>query len=695
MRRIFSFICTFVLIGTIYFNTGLSTAHASQWLTQYPVWINEGQSITDYLVEWWSYPVRQYGDWFGGGRPAETPYYNTVNNVSNSGNTSYNMANSGNTSSTNNTINYNGDVNMYQYTFNNQTYNIENIYYNQEHNVYNIETTNNQNYYITYAPTYTNITYIDGGGTLQTTNYYYQLPDGRNSYDLTADEVFGTYFNYNVGLYDEVIEDTNTLGLFHFDGNLSNSAATNSSMGFTLNASSTYNQHDGFGSALYFPSTKKSTVQLYGAALSSSVDEFMIYIGGVQGTWAPTTSNKSLGNQTTFPNFVSHVIGTPRSNSFVYSQISTSNTANYTDINYAFYELIGFLYYRNGVGYFPIITTGSFTIRYSYTGVVNSTFQNLTISVLNIQNIKTGICFNKPSSPTINGYNCDFVSAGNWQYLLVSLGTGNTYHNGIRAQYPILSTFSSYPVNPLQNGFYIPAEFNFYILIDELRCSATTPYTSGVITLSHMPFDTNKVFVLPAMGSDGDIVVQSSIPVTDNRIGGVRPSAPTIGTVYIAIDKTSTQDNVTSVQQYQSTGWVTVQGSIYENGQWKQLNNYDMRQYTLNPDDFPDNSDGGGGSNSGGGGGSGDSGNSLLDSILGLIGDVFGFLGRIIGGIIDGIRTLLGSIIGLFEDVILFIGNFGDFLAGAFVFIPAEIITLLILGLSLRILLMVIKALRG
>lgn len=78
------------------------------------------------------------------------------------------------------------------------TYTYNTAYYNNTYNSYYIPVTYNDvdyNYFITYAPTYTNITYIVDGcndpSQAVSNNYYFQLPDGRNSYDLTADEVFG------------------------------------------------------------------------------------------------------------------------------------------------------------------------------------------------------------------------------------------------------------------------------------------------------------------------------------------------------------------------------------------------------------------------------------------------------------------------------------------------------------------------
>lgn len=129
----------------------------------------------------------------------------------------------------NNTLNfttYNQITNNYtqnNYTYNNYTYNNEYNYY-----TYNIE---NHNYYVTNNYTYVTVVYPDGtkdengNDNYESVDIYYKLPDGRNSYDLKADEIFGTYLTYNVTGCERVVEDDGvTLGLWHLDNSQINSA---------------------------------------------------------------------------------------------------------------------------------------------------------------------------------------------------------------------------------------------------------------------------------------------------------------------------------------------------------------------------------------------------------------------------------------------------------------------------------------
>ena len=109
-----------------------------------------------------------------------------------------------------------------------QTYN--NITYNQQYNTYKIDYTyNNYNYntYITNNNTYVSY-YIVNNDKPDDDTYaevYLVLPDGRSAYGLKATDVWGQYFNYNVSGAQRVAEDDGTtLGLWHLDGNFTNSA---------------------------------------------------------------------------------------------------------------------------------------------------------------------------------------------------------------------------------------------------------------------------------------------------------------------------------------------------------------------------------------------------------------------------------------------------------------------------------------
>lgn len=120
-------------------------------------------------------------------------------------------------------------------------------------------------YNITYNITNTYITYIGSNEPYEREEYtlYYQLPDGRSSADLTADEVAGMSFEfYDVVNYKRSTDNVSVRSLYHFDGNLDDSSYfTGQSSGFVWEdgASITYMESPGaFEGNLYLDNTAHS-----------------------------------------------------------------------------------------------------------------------------------------------------------------------------------------------------------------------------------------------------------------------------------------------------------------------------------------------------------------------------------------------------------------------------------------------------
>lgn len=55
------------------------------------------------------------------------------------------------------------------------------------------------------------------------------MPDGRSSYNLTPDDIKGVVFNYDVINYDRTVTDTDVIGIWHLDGDYTNSVNNNTS----------------------------------------------------------------------------------------------------------------------------------------------------------------------------------------------------------------------------------------------------------------------------------------------------------------------------------------------------------------------------------------------------------------------------------------------------------------------------------
>ena len=144
------------------------------------------------------------------------------------------------------------------------TYNIDSLFWdNSTHsytaNTYQYDITNNTyNYYtwnISYNITNTYVTYIGSNqGFQEEYEYYYELPDGRSSADLTADEIAGISFQFaDVVNYARSATDTTLRGLWHFDGDTDDSGYFSTATEFVWNegASITYMDSGNFNGALY------------------------------------------------------------------------------------------------------------------------------------------------------------------------------------------------------------------------------------------------------------------------------------------------------------------------------------------------------------------------------------------------------------------------------------------------------------
>lgn len=194
-------------------------------------------TATSNLVDSWLGVDRGYYN--GSGQTVAYDYSNNMarntnlsagGNITNSGANNENCWNTyTNVSTTNNT--YALVRNQYDSTYNdfsteiynpvtNNYHTVNNVQYSETYNTYYMES-NEYNYYVT--NNYTYVSYYITNTTNNITNYYeiyYELPDGRNSFYLTASEVWGEYFIYDVKRADVVAEDDGrTMALYHLDGN--------------------------------------------------------------------------------------------------------------------------------------------------------------------------------------------------------------------------------------------------------------------------------------------------------------------------------------------------------------------------------------------------------------------------------------------------------------------------------------------
>ncbi len=593
---------------------------------------------------------------------------------------------------------YNTTTNNYEYVFNMptynnyETYNISNIYYNQTYNTYKIHTTNNYNYYINYSPTYINITYLDGSNQLVNDTHYFKLPDGRNSLELKAEDVFGEYFIYDYTNYDTVIEDENTLLLAHFDGNHKDDSAYKRTLSYSAGAAANYVEHPGFGSAIYWDAQDHKL----NLPASGGTTEFMLFCSQAANCpqfvpKVPHLLSEKFYTESARGEFSAVGLMPDGYETFklvdgqeTFTEDTYQKKWQSMDV-YGYCHPVGYVVSIGGTGYIPVYEYGELTIRKSASWWKSSNYGQYSLDIQGQNNLKYALC-RKDGKDTEGNDKYIPIPVGQWNRWAVCGGT--VYMNGLPVEMETIEGDG--------NSLYMPGVWGNYWNVDELRVSQSALYSGSYTPLAH-PFDTNKVLVLPENGKNGEIAVKSNVPVATLRVGGVRPSAPAIGDVYVAIEKTAEEHKVSTAQQYQTGGWVGVDAAIYKNDKWETLKGYDMRSYTTDEDDVPtpppDDSGSTSGSTStpGGDGGDDDDGESFWDFLL----DLLKGLLALVGTLVTSLVSLLGSLFDALTSLVGFTTNFGGFIGEAFAFIPAEITGVITVGLTLAVILMIVRFIRG
>ena len=498
------------------------------------------------------------------------------------------------------------------------TYTYNTAYYNNTYNSYYIPVTYNDvdyNYFITYAPTYTNITYIVDGcndpSQAVSNNYYFQLPDGRNSYNLTADDVFGIPLAGEVINYDATPENDNCVALYHFDGNITDASGKSNTAIFDDGTVPQYISSNGFGKHLMLSNCGAFRVILpealeapytvefkfnYGQYVDFLITERMLrntvdyssqlmfrILSGV--THHDSTSeyrDKSvllqvLKEYSFYDSVYSFLLwGEDADGSFPqrFGSIYWTNTKELSDY--------GSTYYGNGkVGSGGPFNNGYLVLSESLIdgdidAVVRTLKMNDGYAFWKNGTAKHYFNYSQASSNSSNP-----IPLGQWVNMaIVNDGSAVKYYmNGVQFTPP--SNWQASTGNLKKMYFYGAPGFA-YSYYDELRISKGALYRENY-TPASAPFDIPMVLTLPSEKTDGAIAIKSAIAVNNVRLGGVRPSYPAQGDVYISLDA---DKKVTSCQQYQSGTWTECQGSVCKDNNWVELTGYSFAGHVVNEDDF-------------------------------------------------------------------------------------------------------------
>lgn len=142
---------------------------------------------------------------------------------------------------------YNPDNRTYSFTATNSFNTTNNYYYTY-------------NYHYEYHINYTSVTYIGTTAEYdQIYKYYYELPDGRSSADLTAAELLALNTEVDVVPYTRSTDNTALRSLYHLDGNVKDASYWNylTSWEWKKGASITYMESPSpFGGYLYLDETE-------------------------------------------------------------------------------------------------------------------------------------------------------------------------------------------------------------------------------------------------------------------------------------------------------------------------------------------------------------------------------------------------------------------------------------------------------
>ena len=435
--------------------------------------------------------------------------------------------------------------------------------------------------------------------------YYFELTDGRNSYSLTTDEVAGLDLGYDVANYELVTDDPDTLSLQHFDGDYTDSSAYGRTF-YSENRSTNYVDTGSFNQGVYLPSGSAAGVTIPNLSSYSNLSfdfrvrysdiaNLGIYLGNTNlfqevpslRTW--TGRDVYSDNGTSFKGTFDG--GTSISNVYVLDY-STAKAMKGKYFTYA--QFLTSLHSKSTLN--PLSTTISSSMEvptaFDSSGYVDedgSTKQYGWVDTSNTPTLYSNNAYadyyvtsssNAFSEDPLTGDFYYYVKGTirhytdkeyRWspaQYVLANFSYDTYANQWVSMRITISGGKLYYFVNGDLVGsgsFTMPSADKFYIksagtvYLDELRVTTGSLSSTSVYTPSSEPYDTNKVLALPSNLTSDTIYVRHSTPVNAWRIGGVRPSNPTTGFLYIPLydDYTGGQ-----AQFYDGSNWVNVDAVV-------------------------------------------------------------------------------------------------------------------------------------
>lgn len=549
--------------------------------------------------------------------------FNTIHNTTNNTNNyeaNVKLSNFLNQYTTNNN-NYTYSTNFkswyYDNTTNNYNYSQNNLYYNEDNSRYYLTIDNSTDEYymvdIQYSPTFVtvNYTYNNTVNNNQhygdvTNVYYYELKDGRNSSTLTAAEVAGMDFGYDVKNYELVTDDPNTLSLQHFDGDYTDSSSYNRTF-YSQNRSTQYVDSGAFGQAVKLSSGSAAGVTIPNLSNNSSLSfDFRVYYADIsnlgiyfgdtnllqaipsyrswsgQDTYSDhdvTTITRTSSDSNAYGHYTNRYTfeelgSTPSLSSSLSSRMSVPTSyfsAGYSEYSYSpkrygWFSTSGTPSLYSSTSYANWFTNGVMDREY----IVSSNTYRFTFHLQHY--IAKQYRWTPPQS-----VHADFSYSNyknQWVSMRITIANGKLYYF-VNGDLVGSGTFTK----PTADKFYIKSSGTVYL--DELRVTTGSLSSTTAYTPSSSPYDTNKVLALPDNLVANTIYVKHLTPIKNHRIGGVRPSNPETGFFYVPLydDYTGGQP-----QLYDGSNWVNVDAVVYDGKTIKDVKGFKFSPVGSSPD---------------------------------------------------------------------------------------------------------------
>lgn len=492
---------------------------------------------------------------------------------------------------------YDNTTNNYNYNdFTKNEYTQNNLYYNQDNSRYYISIDNSTDEYylidVQYSPTFVTVNYTynttvnNNQKVGDVTNvYYYELKDGRNSSSLTAAEVAGMDFGYDVKNYELVTDDPNTLSLQHFDGNYDDSSSYGRTF-YSQNRSSVYVDSGAFGKAVLLPSGAAAGVTIPNLSNYNTLSfDFRVQYADLSQVKVYFGDTCILQKAPEYRSWSASEVYDDNNATVSINDIGTLQSSYVLNRTYSYPSV--YKGYSDTISSTTGVPTSATSSGYTDTFSANSPVGIISgfsaPAVYSRERTRTVTCYRiKPYQSPTSDYKLvyNYFSMENtatveyrsnpicslpinfahdsyknqWISMRITIANGKLYYF-INGDLVGSGSFTK----PTADKFYIKSSGTVYL--DELRVttgslSSTSPYNPA-----NAPYDTNKVLALPDDLKANTIYVQHNIPVSNHRIGGVRPSNPGTGYFYIPLH----EDNAGGQPQlYDGSNWVNVTAMVYD-----------------------------------------------------------------------------------------------------------------------------------